>query len=148
MFQFPKERVGSAAFGCSQVVFLLRIRNDDIMDTPPAPLDPERAGLSWNSSFLIPPPPAHLISFSPSWTFLVEILFGFLSISENRDECRNSLQAKWRKAKFGNAGDTCVITCIAHPFWKRIDVLGDTWYHVSFRHTSRNSQSHVKFLLR
>lgn len=78
----------------------------------------------------------------------VEILFGFLSISENRDECRNSLQAKWRKAKFGNAGDTCVITCIAHPFWKRIDVLGDTWYHVSFRHTSRNSQSHVKFLLR
>lgn len=35
MFQFPEERVGRGAFGYGKVVFLLRIRNDDVMDTLP-----------------------------------------------------------------------------------------------------------------
>lgn len=40
MFQFPTERVGRGAFGYGKVVFLFGIRNDDVMDTLPAPDSP------------------------------------------------------------------------------------------------------------
>lgn len=67
MFQFPTERVGRGAFGYGKVVFLFGIRNDDVMDTLPAPdslspLNSKKAGLSWNSSFLVSPIPSCFLS--------------------------------------------------------------------------------------
>lgn len=57
VFQFPTERVGRGAFGYGKVVFLFRIQNDDVMDAP-SPLNSKKAGLSWDSSFLVSPNPS------------------------------------------------------------------------------------------
>lgn len=69
MFQFPKERVGRGAFGYGKVVFLLRIRNDDVMDTLPTPnsrvtIEPRKEEVVLEL-FIPCLPRTLLVSFSP-----------------------------------------------------------------------------------